>query len=152
MKKKAIEVRKKMIVVRMNNTELESFEKLIKRTTVRNVSEYARDILLAKPVTVKFRNISADTFFHELLAIKSELNSIGNNFNQAVHKLHLLDRIPEFRDWIHTNDMLQQLLIKKTEETKLLMTKIYEKLVDEKPPAKNTNDKDDLDIILTGNM
>ena len=31
---------------------------------------------------------------------KKELNAIGNNFNQAVHKLHLLDKIPEFRVWI----------------------------------------------------
>lgn len=83
-----------MVVVRMNNIEFERFEKLIKKTTARSVSEYARDVLLAKPVIVKFRNITADAFLHELLALKRELNGIGNNFNQAVHTLHLLSRIP----------------------------------------------------------
>jgi hypothetical protein len=108
MKKKEIEVRKKMVVVRMNNIEFERFKKLIKRTLARSVSEYARDILLTKPVTVKLRNISADAFLHELLDIKKDLNGIGNNFNQAVHTLHLLERIPEFRDWIRNNDSLQK--------------------------------------------
>lgn len=119
MTKKAIEVRKKMIVVRMNNTEFERFEKLIKRTTARSVSEYARQLLLAKPVIVKFRNISANAFLHELLGIKRELNGIGNNFNQAVHTLHLLERIPEFREWIHNNAFLHKALTNKIEESRL---------------------------------
>ena len=124
MRKKAIEVRTKIIKVRMNNIELERFEKLIKRTTARNVSEYARNILLAKPVTVKFRNISADAFLHELLGLKKELNSIGNNFNQAVHRLHLLGFIPEFREWILDNTVLHKSLANKIEEIRLRMNNV----------------------------
>ena len=141
--KKAIEVRKKMIVIRMNNTEFKNFEKLIKRTTARSVSEYARQLLLAKPVIVKFRNISADVFLSELLSIKKELNGIGNNFNQAVHALHLLERIPEFREWIQNNAFLHKALTNKIEEIRLRMSQIYDQLVEEKTPAKNPHDRGD---------
>jgi len=43
-----------------------------------------------------------------MAGLKRELNGIGNNFNQAVHKLHLLDKIPEFRAWIQHYDALQK--------------------------------------------
>ena len=59
---------------------------------------------------MKFRNQSADDFLKEMLVLKKELNGIGNNFNQAVHKLHLLDKIPEFRAWVIQYDGLQSSL------------------------------------------
>ncbi len=43
---------------------------------------------------------------------KKELNAVGNNFNQAVKKLHILDKIPELHSWILTNQTMQQSLIK----------------------------------------
>ena len=58
--------------------------------------------------------------------LKKELNAIGNNFNQAVHKLHLLDKIPEFRIWVHQYDGLQKMLVSKVEEIKLRMNQLYE--------------------------
>ena len=99
MKKQENEVRNKMVVVRMNNTEFEKVENLRKKTTERYLSSYVRKLSLEKPVTVKYCNQSADDFLKEMLGLKKELNGIGNNFNQAVHKLHLLDKIPEFRVW-----------------------------------------------------
>lgn len=128
MKKKEIEVRKKMVVIRVNDTEFEKVEKLRKRTTARSLSEYARNLLLAKPVIVKFRNRSTDDFLHEMLDLKRQLNGIGNNFNQVVHKLHLLDRIPEFRDWVRQYDGLQKLLVNKVEDIELKMGQLYQTL------------------------
>lgn len=81
MKKKDIEVRNKMVVVRMNNTEFEKAENLRKKTTEKYLSSYLRKLSLEKPVTVKYRNQSADDFLKEMLGLKKELNSIGNNFN-----------------------------------------------------------------------
>ena len=93
MKKHEIEVRKKMIVVRMNKTEFGQLEKFKKESTERSMSNYLRKVSLKKPVTVKYRNQSADDFLKEILVFKKELNGIGNNFNQVVKKLHLLDKI-----------------------------------------------------------
>jgi len=60
-----------------------------------------RNVSMQKPVMVKYQNQSTYDFLSQMLELKKELNAIGNNFNQAVHKLHILDRIPEFRAWIN---------------------------------------------------
>jgi hypothetical protein len=126
MKKLEYEVRRKMVVVRMNETEFNQLEKFQQKTTDKDVSSYLRKVALQKPVTVKYRNESADDFLLDMLNLKKELNAIGNNFNQAVHKLHILDKIPEFRVWVQQYDGLQKVLISKVEEIKLRMNQLYE--------------------------
>ncbi len=126
MKKSEKEVRRKMVVVRMNETEFNQLEKFQEKTTEKDISSYLRKVALQKPVTVKYRNESADDFLLDMLGLKKELNAIGNNFNQAVHKLHILDKIPEFRVWVQQYDSLQKALISKVEEIKLRMNQLYE--------------------------
>jgi hypothetical protein len=126
MKMLATNVRKKMVVVRMNDAELEQVEKFCKQSTERNLSSYLRKVALQKPVTVKYRNVSADDFLLDMLNLKKELNAIGNNFNQAVHKLHLLDKIPEFRQWIQQYDRLHNDFISKTEQINFKVNELYE--------------------------
>ncbi|MGB4773540.1 MAG: plasmid mobilization relaxosome protein MobC [Daejeonella sp.] len=126
MKKLESEVRSKMVVVRMNETEINQLTKLQGKTTEKDTSAYLRKVALQKPVTVKYRNASADDFLLDMLNLKKELNAIGNNFNQAVHKLHILDKIPEFRVWVQQYDGLQKVLISKVEEIKLRMNQLYE--------------------------
>ncbi len=126
MKKQENEVRKKMVVVRMNEAEINQLTKLQQKTTEKDTSSYLRKVALQKPVTVKYRNESADDFLLDMLNLKKELNAIGNNFNQAVHKLHILDKIPEFRAWVQQYDGLQKVLIGKVEEIKLRMNQLYE--------------------------
>ncbi len=126
MRKQKTEVRNKMIVVRVNSTEFEQVEKLRKQSTERNISSYIRKLSLNKPLTVKYRNQSADDFLKQMLELKRDLNGVGNNFNQAVHKLHLLDKIPEFRVWVTQYDGLQKVLLNKIEEIRLRMSQLYE--------------------------
>jgi MobC-like protein len=126
MRKLESEVRNKMVVVRMNETEINQLTKLQGKTTEKDTSSYLRKVALQKPVTVKYRNESADDFLLDMLNLKKELNAIGNNFNQAVHKLHILDKIPEFRVWVQQYDGLQKVLISKVEEIKLRMNQLYE--------------------------
>lgn len=126
MKKEEKEVRKHFVKTRMNDAELNQLTKLQLQTTKRDISSYLRQVALQKPVTVKYRNQSADDFLKQMLELKKELNAIGNNFNQAVHKLHILDKIPEFRFWITQNQTLQQALVSKVEEIKLRMNQLYE--------------------------
>ena len=84
----------------MNERELNQVKTRQQQTTERSLSEYIRKVSMQRPVIVKYRNQSADDFLKQMLELKKDLNGIGNNFNQAVHKLHLLDKIPEFREWI----------------------------------------------------
>lgn len=79
-----------------------------------------------QPVTIIYRNGSADDFLKEMLQLQKELNAIGNNFNQAVHKLHTLDRIPEFRKWIMDYATTHKLFLAKTEEISDRAYQIYQ--------------------------
>ena len=115
-----------MVVVRMNETQFNHLEKFQQQTTEKDTSSYLRKVALQKPVTVKYRNESADDFLLDMLNLKKELNAIGNNFNQAVHKLHILDKIPEFRVWVQQYDSLQKALVSKVDEIKLRMNQLYD--------------------------
>lgn len=116
---------KNWISFRVKPEEYNQINRHFKNSTCRKLSEYARNVLLQKPVHIKVRNQSADEILSALLQIKKELNAIGNNFNQAVHKLHTLDRIPEFRSWIMLHETTRQAVEKKIAETKIKMEEIY---------------------------
>lgn len=126
MKKEAKEVRKHFVKTRMNDEELNTVIEFQQKTTEKDVSSYLRKVALQKPVVMAYRNKSADDFLKEMLGLKKQLNGIGNNFNQAVHKLHILDKIPEFRAWLTQYDGLQKLLIGKVEEIRLRMNQVHE--------------------------
>ena len=61
-----------------------------------------------------------------MIRLKHELNAIGNNFNQAVHKLHTLDHIEEIKLWAILNQTVQKNFMKKAEEIKEKMNQIYQ--------------------------
>jgi len=126
MKKNENEVRKIMLKVRMNESELQQVKKYQQKSTEKNISAYVRDVAMQKPVLINYRNQSADDFLKDMLALKKDLNGIGNNFNQVVHKLHILDKIPEFRAWVSHYDSLHQSLVSKVDEIKLRMNQLYE--------------------------
>ncbi|NCI51392.1 plasmid mobilization relaxosome protein MobC [Sediminibacterium roseum] len=126
MKKKEDDVRNIMVVVRLNKKEHATLTKCKSRTTEKKVSTYLRKVALNEPVTVIYRNGSADDFLKEMLELKRELNAIGNNFNQAVHKLHTLDRIPEFRNWIRQYETVYQQFLAKTDQIMLQSKRIYQ--------------------------
>src|SRR5205814_6652975 len=118
MKKEENEVRKIFVKMRMNGTEYLQLEKLQQKTTEKYLSNYLRKIALQKPVIVNYRNQSADDFLNEMIKLKNELNAIGNNYNQAVHKLHMLDKIPEFRSWILTSEKTRLAFFQKVDQIK----------------------------------
>lgn len=124
--KEAKTVRKKWFKVRVTEDELKKIKAFSKSTTSRGASDYARNLLLKRPVLVKYRNSSADDILSEMIRLKNELNAIGNNFNQAVHRLHTLDKIPEIKLWVLQTEMLRQTFMKKVEEIRMKMIQIYE--------------------------
>jgi MobC-like protein len=125
MKKDEQEVRIHYVRTRMNIAELNHLKNLQRKTNEKTVSSYARRVILQAPVKVKYRNQSADDFYREMMGLKNELSAIGNNLNQAVHKLHLLDSIPEFKDAVKKYDALQRLFCSDFEEIKLRMNQLY---------------------------
>jgi hypothetical protein len=126
MKKCEQEVRRKMVVFRLNPNEFKTLEKLKSQTTERTISNYLRKLALHKPVTVKYRNATADDFLRDMLELKKELHAIGNNYNQAVKKLHILERLPEFRNWILMYEDSRDAFVQKVNEIESKVTQLYE--------------------------
>jgi len=126
MKKMGGQKRTLFFKVRMSDSELQELKKLKDQSTEHSISHYARKILLQKPVMIRYRNSSADEFLQEMKELKKELNSIGDNFNQAVHKLHMLGTIPEFRAWIRDHELLQQEVNRKVQDINSKVIQLYE--------------------------
>lgn len=102
--------RTKWIHLRLKNEEYEVLHNGFKKSICRKLSEYARKILLQKPLVLKYRNESLDELILELIQLRKELNGIGNNYNQSVKKLHTISEIPEFRHWILAHQIEKELL------------------------------------------
>jgi hypothetical protein len=105
------ENRSKWLHVRLTPDEFEKINKKCSGTTCRKTSEYARKILLGKPVTIYSRNQSLDEFMGEMIQLRKELHYIGHNFNQAVRKLHTLEECAQFRTWILFQESRQKNLL-----------------------------------------
>lgn len=119
--------RTKLLHLRVTPDEYNKIHKQFSRTTCRKISEYLRKILLDKPIVTTYRNQSMDDFMTEAIKLRNELNNIGNNFNQAVKKLHLLQQIPEFKNWILANELDKKILFDKVDEIKNNIEKIAQK-------------------------
>src|SRR5918993_3204767 len=108
--------RKKRLHVRLTDSEFTKINLGFKKSTKRKLSEYARAILLNKPITVYTRNQSFDDFVAEMILLRNALNAIGNNFNQAVRKLHMMEELKDVKAWAILNENGKQILFKKIED------------------------------------
>lgn len=102
------------ISFRVKPEQYEKIHNLFSKSTYRKLSEYARNVLLQKPVVFRTRNESADQFLIEMLLLKKELNAIGNNYNQAIKKLHTLNHIEEVKEWITKHERLHEAFLQQT--------------------------------------
>lgn len=132
------EVRSIFVTIRFNQTERKKLDEFYRKTTSRSLGEYSRSILLKEPVIIRFRNESADEFMEEFLALKRELNAIGNNFNQLVHKLYTLESIPEIKTWAILNESSKKIFMKKVDEIAEKMSEIYEGSGNQSSPEKGS--------------
>ncbi len=112
------QAREKWLHVRFTQDEFKSVGDLVSHSTCRTKSEYARRKILDKPITVTHRNKSLDDFMQEMILLRNELNAIGNNFNQAVHRLHVLKDIQDYRTWVLMNEPVKEKLFLKIDEIK----------------------------------
>lgn len=123
--KKKEEIRTRWLHIRVNDLEYKKIEGFWKSSTSNKLSDYARTILLKKPITIKYRNASADDLLSEMIRLKNELNAIGNNFNQAVRRLHTIDHVHQVQIWLQQNETVKQHFMEKVEEICLRMHQIY---------------------------
>lgn len=119
--------RTRIIGLRLTLKEYEQIEKKWKSSTCRKLSDYVRRSIFEKPIVTTYRNQSLDDFMAEAIKLRNELNGLGNNFNQAVKKLHTLHQINEFRNWLISYELEKTILLNKVDEIKKHIQKIGEK-------------------------
>ena len=116
--------RSRLLQVRLTAKELEKIHTKFSQSTCRKLSDYIRKVLLDKPITVNQRNQSLDDFMAEMIALRNELNAIGNNFNQTVKRLHALQQIDEIKTWLILNETARQIILNKITEIKSKINQI----------------------------
>ena len=119
--------RTRIIGLRLTPDEYATIERKWKASTCRKLSDYVRKHLFDKSIVTTYRNQSLDDFMEETIILHNELNAIGTNINQAVKKLHTLQQIPEFRNWIISFDLDKKILSNKVEEINKHIQKISDK-------------------------
>jgi hypothetical protein len=119
--------RTRIVGLRFTPEEYAKIERKWKASTCRKLSDYIRKHLFNKPINATYRNQSLDDMTYEMMLLYKQLNAIGNNFNQAVKKLHTLDQIPEFKVWIISSEQDKKILLNKVDEIKICIQKISEK-------------------------
>jgi hypothetical protein len=113
--------RNRIIGLRLTAKEYTDLEKKWKASDCRKLSDYVRRLIFNKPVVSKYRNQSMDELMAELMVLRKELNAIGVNFNQAVHRLHTLDHLPQMRLWLEGFEGGRDVLFGKVEEIRNVM-------------------------------
>lgn len=111
---------------RFTTTEYEQLQVLFKKTTCRELAEYVRKSVLNQPISVRYRNQSIDDFLADMISLRRELNAIGNNFNQAVHRLHTLHIVPEIQHWILSNEQDKTVLFRQIETINNRINQLYQ--------------------------
>jgi hypothetical protein len=118
--------RTRIIGLRLTFDEYRKIEKKWKASTCRKLSEYVRRCLFEKPIVTTYRNSSQDDLMTELTKLRNELNAVGNNFNQAVKKLHTLQQIAEFKSWLIAYEVEKKILQNKLDEVRNNIKKMLE--------------------------
>ena len=98
------ENRTRNLTVRFTEAEFKTLQERFSETTCRKLADYIRKLLFSKPVTVLTRDQSMDEAARELMGLKTELNRIGNNYNQVVQKMHILKSLPQMEPWTRRHD------------------------------------------------
>ncbi|MFH7004236.1 plasmid mobilization protein [Flavobacterium bizetiae] len=119
--------RSRRITLRLTPEEYAKIEQRYKNSTCRKLSDYIRKHLFNKPITTHYRNQSIDDSIEEIVLLRNELSAIGNNVNQVVKKMHTLQQIPEFREWITRYELERMILSNKINDIQNHIYKISDK-------------------------
>src|SRR5690606_30140958 len=113
--KEKTNIRDKWLHVRLNQEEYDQLKRSFERTTEQKLSAYARKILLGKPIIHGSTDRSVADVPAALVKLRLDLSGIGNNYNQAIHKLHTLDHLPAFKTWIRAHQQERKAMLERSE-------------------------------------
>jgi hypothetical protein len=103
--------RTRVVGLRLTPEEFEKIDHWRRQSTTPEISEFIRRVLFGKPITMQQRNQSLDDFMAEMMRLRTELNAVGNNFNQAVKRLHQLKEAGGVGEWAKQYEKSQLALL-----------------------------------------
>src|ERR1700744_1042340 len=83
--------------IRLDDKEWNKLHKFTSNSTCRSVSEYARKVLLEKPVRVFYRNQSFDDFEETMVRVLARLETFGDNFTLLVKEILTVEKFPDLK-------------------------------------------------------
>ena len=110
--------------IRLSEVEYQKMMKGFSNTADQKLSNYARKLLLAKPVKVLYRNATLDDFMDEMILLRRELSAIGNNFNQLVKRINSVKESPEIYLLSKYSRQMQAEILQVSTQIKLKIEKI----------------------------
>lgn len=118
--------RSRIIGLRLTPKEYGEVAEKWKKSNCGKLSEYVRRLIFNKPLVSSYRNRSLDELMAELALLRKELNAIGVNFNQAVHRLHTLDHLPQMQLWLRGFERDKGAFFDKVDEIKARLNALSE--------------------------
>ncbi|WP_339870414.1 plasmid mobilization relaxosome protein MobC [uncultured Algoriphagus sp.] len=80
--------RNKWLHVRLTLQEYEKIQTEFGQTVQESLSDYARKLLLKKPVIGRYKDTGMQELLAELTALRRDLHGIATNYNQLVKKIN----------------------------------------------------------------
>jgi hypothetical protein len=125
----------KWLHVRLSEEEYKKIHAHFKKTTCRKLSEYTRNKMLDKHLTLLYRNQSLDDVMAELIPLRKSLFALSINFNQAVHKLNSMRSNEYAQDWIKAFEQSGINIPQQVEEANNSIRKIAESWLQNSRPG-----------------
>ena len=115
------------IYVGLKLEEYAKIELQYKASTCRNKSEYIRNLIYNRPITILYRNQSLDNLIEEMVILNNEINAIKNDLSKTLEILHIHKDSLEFKKLLQDVEQSMGSLYKKMDEIKNQIEKITDK-------------------------
>jgi hypothetical protein len=86
-------------------------------SSVHHLSGYCRMLLFGQAPTLFHRNRSLDDFMEEMILLRNDLKNIGNDLNEVVKRFPGQE-LPEYGEWLLSQESVHKTLLEKIEKIK----------------------------------
>lgn len=80
--------RDKWLHIRLTDQELLTIKANFQKSVYENLSEFARRMLLQKPIVGRYRDTGVQELLKELVSLKRDLHGLATNYNQLAKKMN----------------------------------------------------------------
>jgi hypothetical protein len=109
--------RHRRLCIYLPKNEYDSIAAQAANSSVHHLSSYCRMLLFGHVPTLFHRNRSLDDFMEEMILLRNELKNIGNDLNEVVKRFPGLG-LPEYREWLLSQESVHKTLLEKIEQIK----------------------------------